>query len=129
MNYRLIAAAVILALYAGLGVALLVCSAVGNWPETQWAHALTVFSAFGAMATAAASVLLGIEVQQTNVTEAQNSLKVASVELGALRETHRIALAAAGGTVAAAASTAPADQRLDAVRSILTGATPTEPTD
>ncbi len=66
MNYRLISAAVILALYAGLGAVLLF--RYGSVTDAAvWTHALTIYTSFGSMATAAASVLLGIEVQQRNV--------------------------------------------------------------
>ena len=125
-KYNLIAAAIILALYALLGVTLLICSAVDpvKWAGEQWAHALTIFSAFGAMATTGASVLLGIEVQRTNVSEAQDRVQKTSEQLGALRQTHEAVLAAVNGTPAAI-DVSGAQDRLNAVRAALAPATTT----
>ena len=117
MNYRLIAAAVILALYAGLAMVMFLSA--GAWQDQQWTHALAIFTAFGAMATAAASVLLGVEVQRTNVEAAERRSDEAMTQLGALREAHRIALNAAADGPGLAAQSLPADQRLAMVRAVL----------
>ena len=118
MNYRLVAAAVILGFYAALAAVLFVMAP--DMSETAWPRVLSIFSAFGAMATAAASVLLGVEVQRTNVDAANARTERAALQLGASRQVIRDALAAS--QVAAAPGTqATADARLGEVRTILAG--------
>lgn len=120
MNYRLVTAAVILALYAILAVVMLLAGS--NWAEDRWAHALTIFTSFGAIATAAASVLLGVEVQQNNVDAARRRTEEVTGQLAALREAHRIAMATANGPVATAGNAGSAEDRLERVRSLLADA-------
>ena len=92
MNYRLLAAAVILGLYLALAIAILLQAA--RWEGSAWDHAMAIFASFGAIATAAASVLLGVEVQQANVEGARKEAGAATAQFAALAERHRIALAA-----------------------------------
>jgi hypothetical protein len=68
-SYRLVTAGVILAAYfvaAGLLLAMLVSRE--RW---DWNQILVIFNAVGALATAAAGVLFGAEIQQGNVRNAQ----------------------------------------------------------
>ena len=67
-SYRLIAAGVILAAYfvvAAILLAMLVSR--DNW---DWNQILVIFNAVGALATTAAGVLFGAEIQQANVRNA-----------------------------------------------------------
>lgn len=68
-SHRLIAAGAILAAYfvvAGILLTMLVSG--DRW---EWSQILVIFNAVGALATAAAGVLFGAEIQQANVRNAQ----------------------------------------------------------
>jgi hypothetical protein len=79
-SYRLIAACIILIAYFTVaGVLLSNLYHPGSGPAPEWDHVLVVFNAIGALATTAAGVLLGVEIQQANVRaatkDAQNQVK------------------------------------------------------
>lgn len=125
MNYRLVAAAVILVAYAGLAGFMMFCAQ--GWEEPGWSHGLTVFSAFGAIATAAASVLLGVEVQQANVAQANQRADQATANFAAARQAVRSAIAAADGPAINAAAQLTSDDRLALMHSMLKSAASTWP--
>ena len=116
MNYRLVAAAAILGCYAALAGVLFAMAP--GMTEAAWPRVLSVFSAFGAMATAAASVLLGVEVQRTNVDAANARTLQATLQLAASRNAIRDALAATS-RVPVSAAQATDDARLGEVQTIL----------
>jgi len=83
-SYRLITAGIILIGYfiiAGILLANLYDPAPGIAPE--WDHVLVIFNAIGAFATMSAGVLLGVEIQQDNVSTA-------------IKDAERLAASAAG---------------------------------
>jgi hypothetical protein len=70
-SYRLITAGVILILYFAIA-AVVLYNVIGTpVAETTWSQIVFVFNAIGALATTAAGILLGAEVQQANVRGAQ----------------------------------------------------------
>ncbi|TMJ16147.1 MAG: hypothetical protein E6G94_04945 [Alphaproteobacteria bacterium] len=111
-SYRLITAAVILIAYAVVAGVVLY-KVIGGSPlaDATWNQVVLVFNAVGALATTAAGVLLGAEVQQANVRSAQRDAQ--SLAAAAARK-HEAALnalasldpATAGASLADGASTA-----------------------
>jgi hypothetical protein len=70
-SYRLITAGVILIVYFAVAAVVLYNVIGTTVAESTWSQVVFVFNAIGALATTAAGVLLGAEVQQANVRGAQ----------------------------------------------------------
>lgn len=89
-RYRLWAAAVIMTLYAALCAYMIFVLSASPQNSPRWDHALVIFNAFGAIATTAAGVLLGTEIQQQNVNAANQEVArvkaAARTALSALNE-------------------------------------------
>jgi hypothetical protein len=117
--YALAAAAVLLALYVGLTIAMVVHFAKAPPNSPQWEHALLIYNGFTAFAVAAAGVLLGTQIQQTVVASARNEATQAKAESDRLRAAVRGALSTAE---AAPSVDDGGEPSLARVRSVLTGA-------
>lgn len=75
-SYRIVTAAVILVLYCILCAYLL--AMVAGFSDTQWTRAAGIFSAFGALATTSAGILLGVESQAGTVADARAQAEAAT---------------------------------------------------
>ncbi|MBO9712736.1 hypothetical protein [Sphingomonas sp.] len=72
-KYRMIVAGLLLVAYMGVaGILLFELYHPGDKPP-EWSQVLVIFNAVGALATTAAGVLLGVEIQQGNVRSAQQA--------------------------------------------------------
>ena len=85
-SYRLVMAAIILAIYFIFAGVLLYNLYHAGSAAPDWSQVLAVFNAIGALATTAAGVLFGVEIQQGNVDsslrEAQEQAKIAGERKG-----------------------------------------------
>jgi len=71
-NSKLIAAGVIVAIYF-IVAGVLLYELYQPRQGVDWDHVLTIFNAIGAVATAAAGVLLGVQIQQGHVDAAKRA--------------------------------------------------------
>ena len=108
-TYRLIAAAILLGMYLTIACILLWLLYHPGTPAPAWDQVLVIFNAIGAIATTAAGVLLGVEIQRESVTRADkaaddakkdaalksNAVRTALTEIDTLQSGS--AAAAAGG--------------------------------
>jgi hypothetical protein len=83
-NSKLIAAGIIVAIYF-IVAGVLLAKLYGTGTTPDWDHVLTIFNAIGALATAAAGVLLGVQIQQSHVDTA-NSAKQAKADESARKD-------------------------------------------
>ena len=72
-TYRLIAAAILLGMYLTIACILLWLLYHPGNPAPAWDQVLVIFNAIGAIATTAAGVLLGVEIQRESVTRADRA--------------------------------------------------------
>lgn len=82
-SYRLIAAGLALLLYFSVAGVILnrVLGAEGALASGTWEQVIVVFNAVGAIATTAAGVLLGVEIQQASVQQSQRESRELSARL------------------------------------------------
>ena len=100
-SYRLIAAAVIVVAYF-IVAGILLNKALSGGTIPNWDQIIVVFNAVGALATTAAGVLLGAEVQQSNVRAAQFESRARAAEVQQMRSAIADALESLEPTAAAA---------------------------
>lgn len=120
-SHRLYLAGGILAIYlliAGLLIWQVLSSGV---PSPEWDQVIVVFNAIGALATTAAGVLLGVEIQQGNVDSARHEARNSAAAAARKDEAVRSALEhleGAGTAPAAATDASVAGARLALQRSL-----------
>ena len=107
--YVLITAAALLALYAGLTIAMMVEYAPAG--GAQWDRVLVIYNGFTAFAAAAAGALLGTQVQRANVAAARGEAEKAKSAI-------RSALAATESGGATESARAGADVRATLLRGL-----------
>jgi hypothetical protein len=115
-TYRLIAAGIAMLLYLIVAGVILarVLGGASAMDTVTWQQVIVVFNAVGAIATTAAGVLLGVEIQHASAQDSERRANLLSRELQASRAAAAAALhhlegddsAARSGTVVSAARTA-----------------------
>ena len=109
-RYALLTAAVLLALYVGLTVAMIVEYAEST-QQMRWDRVLVIYNGFSAFAAAAGGVLLGTQVQRVNLVQARKETERAK---SAIREA--LALTEPAGTTTLDARSATAADVRDILR-------------
>jgi len=90
--YTVITAGAILLLYIGLTVAMIIHFAPLQAGSPVWERAMVIYNGVTAFAMAAGGVLLGTQIQQTNVTVAQGQAAAAKTEAEKVKDVARNAL-------------------------------------
>lgn len=109
-TYRLYVAGGVLALYLIVAGTLIWNILSADIPAARWDQVIVIFNAIGALATTAAGVLLGVEIQQGNVDAARHDARNSAAAAARKDEAARAALehledgGTASATVAADAS-------------------------
>ncbi len=79
-TYRLVAAAILLTMYFTIACILLYLLYHPPVNPPVWDQVLVIFNAIGAIATTAAGVLLGVEIQRENVVRADEKAEKAKTD-------------------------------------------------
>jgi len=104
-SYRLVTAGLILIAYFAVS-GILLSRVLGASPALQagtWEQVIVIFNAVGAIATTAAGVLFGAEIQQANVRDARGEAQREAANAAKTREAAMQALESLEGSSAAAA--------------------------
>jgi hypothetical protein len=119
--YRLVAAAILLGIYLIIACILLwlLYNPGEKTSAPDWNHVLVIFNAIGAIATSAAGVLLGVEIQRENVVRADEAKKMAEADSNRKADAVRTALARIDALNGGAAAV---NVNLDPVRLVLRNA-------
>ena len=105
-SYRLYVAGGILAIYLIIAGMLMWKVLSVDLPTAKWDQVIVIFNAIGALATTAAGVLLGVEIQQGNVDSARHEARNSAAGAARKDEAVRSALEHLEGAGAASAAVA-----------------------